>query len=265
MKLFIPALFRLEFKRSLKGLMTWSFSIGLTMVFVIVLYPMVKDMYNSIPPQYAEILNSFGGIPNNILEYFATEGGMMLQLFGAIFAVLEGFNAINRDEKEKTVESLYQLPYSRAAFYRTKVLRVFMNVVIFAIINFILSFVSFQFINESIDFVKFVEFNLWNTIMLLMIAFLGFGLACFLKPNQKNMIAFSIPFPLYIISVLASMTNNDLLEKLKYFTPFTFSNPVEILKVNGSFEWISLVIYTGLTIIVLGFGYIRFQKREFMI
>lgn len=265
MRIFIPTLFRLEFKRSLKGLITWSLSIGLTMVFVIVLYPMVKDMYQSIPAQYAEILNSFGGLPNNILEYFATEGGMMLQLFGAIFAVLEGFNAINRDEKEKTVESIYQLPYSRLAFYRTKLLRVFINVTIFSITNLILSYVSFQIIGESINIGQFLEFNLLNTIMFLMIAFLGFGLACFLRPNQKNMISFAIPFPLYIISVIASMTNNDILEKLKYITPFTFSNPVDILKTHTDFEWISFVVYIGLTVIVCVFAALRFQKREFMI
>jgi ABC-2 type transport system permease protein len=265
MKIFSKELFKLEFKRSFKGLLTWSLSIGLTMVFVIVLYPMVKDIYSSIPAQYADFLDSFGGIPHNILEYFATEGGLMLQLFGSIFAVLEGFNAINRDEREKTVESLYQLPYTRSLFFRTKLLRVFTNVLIFAFINYILSYISFFIVKESIDFGQFSYFNLLNMIQLIIIAFLGFGLACFLKPNQKNMIAFSIPFPLYIISVLSTMTNNATLEKLKYLTPFTFSNPVDILKSSATFEWISFVVFCSLTVVVIFLSYIRFNKREFMV
>lgn len=265
MNFFNKNLFFLEFKRSFKGLLVWSFSLGITMYLVIILFPMVKDIYESIPPQFYDILNSFGGIPDTVVEYFATEGAMMLQIFGALFAVLEGFNAINKDEKEKTVESLYSLPYPRRMFFLTKLFKITVSIIIFSLINVICSVLGFISISEAFDVKLFTIFNLLNTVMLLVIGYLGFVLACLLKPNQKNMIAIAIPFPLYIIAIVSTLTNNNILKNLKYLTPFTFSNPVDILKNTFEFEWVSFVIFCGLTCIGLVFSFFRFKKREFMV
>ncbi len=263
--IFNKTLFLLEFKRSLKSLIGWSLSIGLTMVFVIVLYPMVKDMYSSIPIEYMDFLNSFGGVPNNILEYYATEGVMMLQLFGGIYAVLEGYNAINRDDKEKVVESIYQLPYKRKVFFITKLVRVLLNVFIFSLFNYLLSILSFMIMKESINNTTFLVFNLLNTVLFFVMAIMGFGLANFLKSTSKSMGALGIPLMLYIISVISSMTANDLLKKLRYLTPFSFADPVAQLKNGSSIEWIILLMFIGFSVIIIIFSYLRFRKREFMI
>ncbi|MGD9910367.1 MAG: ABC transporter permease subunit [Candidatus Izemoplasmatales bacterium] len=263
--MFSSVLFAFEFRRSFKSLLGWSLSIGLSMLLVIVLYPMVKDMYSSIPAEYMDFLNSFGGVPNNILEYYATEGVMMLQLFGGIYAVMEGFGAINRDDKEKTVESIYQLPYRRNVFFITKWIRVMVNVILFSLFNYLLSILAFAMLKESIDQWLFIQFNLFNTALFLVMALFGFVLACFLKPTQKSMGAIALPLVLYIISIISQMTNNDLLKEFKYATPFTFADPVQILKEGADFEWITLLIFIGLSIILMIFSYLRYQKREFMV
>ncbi|MBU1145719.1 MAG: ABC transporter permease [Firmicutes bacterium] len=265
MKFFNKTLFGLEIKRSLKGLLVWSFSLAITMYLVIILFPMVKDMYAAIPEEFYDIMNSFGGLPDTIMEYFATEGAMMLQIFGALFAVLEGFNAIYKDEKEKTVESLYSLPYPRSTFYFTKLIKITFNIVVFSLINTLFCVIGFITVKESIDVGLFVIFSVLNTVMFLIIGYLGFVLACFLKSSSKNMIAIAIPFPFYIISVISFMTNNEWLKKLQYITPFTFSNPIEILKNDFSFEWISFVVFVGLTIVGLVVSYTLFKKREFIV
>lgn len=260
--MFSSRLFKLEFTRSLKSLITWSLSIGLTMVFVIVLYPMVIDIYSAIPAEYQAFLDAFGGVPHNVVEYYATEGVMMLQLFGGIFAALEGYNALNRDDKEKTVECIYQLPYSRTAILTTKLVKVIVNVLVFSIVVYFMSILSFLVIGESYDGGDFLLFNVYNTIMFLMLAILGFVLVVFMKPTQKSMGAIAFPFVFYIISVISSVTNNETLELLKHVTPFTFANPVDILKLGADFEWISFVVFTGLSILLTVAAYWRFQKRE---
>ncbi len=265
MKIFNSQLFKLEFKRSFKGLMVWSLSLGLTMYLVVILYPFVIDMYAAIPPEFYDIMNSFGGIPDTIMEYFATEGAMMLQIFGAIYAVMEGFQAINRDEREKTVEGLYVLPYKRDVFFFTKFVRITVNVLIFSLINSLLSLIGFWSVSESVEGSLYLLFCVLNTAMYLVIAYLGFALACLLKPNQKTMISMLIPFPLYIISVVSLLTNNSVLQKMKYLTPFTFANSVEILKTDYVFEWENFVFFMILSAIFLVLSLIKFRKREFMV
>lgn len=263
--MFSRVLFQLEFRRSFKSLLAWSLSIGLTMVFVIVLYPMVKDMYASIPAEYMSVLDSFGGVPNNILEYYATEGVMMLQLFGGIYAVLEGFGAINRDDKEKVVESIYQLPYKRRVFFITKWIRVVVNVLLFSLINYLLSIVSFAIMKESIDQTLFLNFNLLNTLLFLIMALLGYALACFIKATPKSMGALAIPLLLYIVSVISSMTDNKFLDKLKYITPFSFADPVALMKEGLSVEWVIVLVFTAISVLLFVAAYFRFQKRQFTI
>lgn len=258
-------LLKLEFTRSFKSLMIWSLSIGFTMVFVIVLYPMVIDIYSAIPEEYAAFLDAFGGIPHNVLEYYATEGVMMLQLFGGIFAALEGYSAINRDDKEKTVECIYQLPYSRTTILTTKLVKVLINVLVFSVIVYLMSIISFAMLGETFDGGQFLVFNLYNTIMFIVLAILGFVLACFMKPTQKSMGAIAFPFIFYIISVISSVTNNSSLELLKHISPFTFANPVALLKQGADFEWISFVIFISLSIILTILSYWRFKKREFTV
>ncbi len=265
MKIFSSHLFKLEFKRSFKGLMVWSLSLGLTMYLVVVLYPFVIDMYAAIPAEFYDIMNSFGGIPDTIMEYFATEGAMMLQIFGAIFAVMEGFQAINRDEREKIVEGLYVLPYKREVIFFTKFVRITVNVLIFSLINSLLSLIGFWTVSESVEGSLYLLFCVLNTAMYLVIAYLGFALACLLKPNQKSMISMMIPFPLYIISVVSLLTNNSILQKMKYLTPFTFANSVEILKTDFTFEWENLILFMILTALLLVLSLFRFKKREFMV
>jgi len=265
MRIFNKNLFALEFRRAFKGMLVWSISLGLTMYLIVILYPYVKDMYAAIPPELSGILDSFGGLPENVTEYFATECAMMLQIFGSIYVVLEGFNAINRDEKEKTLEAIYVLPYRRDVILFTKFVRITLNILLFSIANILFSLAGFWTVGEFAENGRFFLFALLNTLMFLMIGYLGLAMVCLMKPNQKNMISMLIPIPLYIVSVISTLTNNEWLQKLKYITPFTFANPVEILKTDFAFEWENLVGFTLVTICLLVAAFLRFRKREFIV
>ena len=94
-------LLKMEIRRSYKSNLLWSIGVGTMIYLIIVLYPMVKDIYQQIPEELMAIMAQFGGVPEDVLEYFATEGAMMLQLFGAIYAALLGFNLISTFEKER--------------------------------------------------------------------------------------------------------------------------------------------------------------------
>ncbi|HBG32811.1 MAG TPA: hypothetical protein DDW82_03620 [Acholeplasmataceae bacterium] len=99
-------------------------------------------------------------------------------------------------------------------------------------------------------------------MMFLMIAYMSLGLAMFMKPNQSSLIAIAIPFPFYIMTVIASATNNDILKALKYASPFTFTEPVGWLKSDHVFELANFLIFTGFTLIILIASYLRYKKRQ---
>ena len=252
----------MEFRRSYVSLLVWSLAIGFTMLLVLVLYPMVKDFYSNIPDEYREMLEMFGGIPTNIVEYYATEGAMMLQMFGAIFAALLGFNALSREERERSHDIMYSLPVSRKTYFYTKLLSVIIQVVIFALVVTVISIFGFILV-EKVNLGRFILFSFLNLLLLLIIAIFSFCLVGFLKSGIRSGIALIVPLPLYILTIVATVSTNELLQKLKYLTPFTFSEPVSLLKQNSSIEYISLIVFIGLSIFLLVMANKRFIKKDF--
>ena len=272
MNIFSKYLFQLEFKRSFKSLMIWSISLALSLLLVIVIYPMAKDMFEaleqmieyleSIDSAFVGMLDSMGGIPDSGIEYFATEGAMFLQLLGGIFAAIVGFGIINKDEKEKTVEVIYTLPISRQKLLFTKMMVVALNLFIFMLIQVLIVDLGFLIVAPGEDISAIWIFGLFDYIMFLMIAYLSMFLALLLKPNQSSFIAIAIPFPLYIITMIAYATDNAFLKFLKYFSPFTFAEPIGWLKEQSAFELTNFIIFTVLTIISIVFSFILFKKRQ---
>ncbi len=257
----IIKLMKMEIRRGYLSMLIWSISISVMIFLIIILYPMVIDIYASMPADIQDLMAQFGGIPDNILEYFATEGAIMMQIFGAIFAALLGFNMIARVEKEKVAEVLYTMPITKYAFYMSKIIVIAMFILIFSVINYGIGYLGFVVANEAIDFGQYITFSTLNMMMYIVIAYLGLFLALILKIGTNSMIAIAIPLPFYIMTLLATLTETAWLKNFKYFSPFTFADPVEILKTAYDFEWISFVIFISLTIISLCVGYILYRKR----
>ena len=263
---------RLELRRSFKATMIWSFSIGLSLLLIVAIYPMVADMMDvmiqmieqleSQGSPLVSIFEDFGGIPTNALEYFATEGAMFMQLLGGIYAAVIGFGAINKDEKERTTEILYVLPISRSKLLSSKLLTVAINLFVFTLIQILLIELGFIVVAPDTMHSLIWSFGLFNYLMFIMIAYLSMGLAMVMKPNQSSLIAIAIPFPFYILSVIASATDNTILKALKYISPFTFTEPVGWLKSDHVFEYVNFFVFCGATILVVILSYMKYKKRQ---
>jgi ABC-type transport system involved in multi-copper enzyme maturation permease subunit len=154
------------------------------------------------------------------------------------------------------------LPVSRLSFYFHKLLAVFIQVVIFSLGIALFNIMGFITVGSLESVGKFLGFMALNTLTFLMIASLGFTLGSIMKGNIQ-LIALIIPIPLYIVSVISSLTDNKILEKLKYVTPFTFSDPVAFFKLDFKFEYISLILFTAISVSSIFFSSRYFNRKEF--
>lgn len=257
--------FKMELKRSLKSLLAWCISISLFVYLIIILYPLVKDMYKNIPKELLGFMEAFGGIPENVVEYFAIEGGMILQIVGSIFASLIGFNIINQEERVKYSELVYTLPLPRKTFFFTKLSFTIFQIIVFSLSVTIFSILGFISVDSFPYVGNFLIYSLMNTMMLIMVAFLGFILACITKNATSPVLSMAIPLPLYIILLISSLSENKFLKSLKHITVFSFADPVNFLKKSIDFEWISFSVFSMITILGLIYAYHLFKNREFNI
>ncbi|MFY9422843.1 MAG: ABC transporter permease subunit [Bacilli bacterium] len=254
---------RMELKRSLNGLLGWSLAVGIFIYAMLVMYPLVEDLYSQVSEELLDLLDVFGGIPKNEIDYFAIEIGLLLQLFGAIFAALTGFNLISREEREQTADLIYSLPVSRTAFFFTKLTAALIQALLFTIIVTLFSVLGFLSVNNNLNLSRFFIYMALFLLLLVLIAFLGAALACFLKRSAKSTIALIIPLPLYLFTFFSSLTKNEILKKIKYISPFTFSDPLSFLKLKESFEWLSFAISGGISLALIIAAMLLFRKREF--
>lgn len=258
-----PVVLKMDLRRSFKSMLLWGISLGLTLLLIILIYPLVEEIYKQIPEEFQNLYEMFGGIPANVTEYFSTEGGMILQLLSAIYATILGFNTITREEKELAADIIYTLPVTRTTFYLTKLLSVYLQIIIFSITILIFTVGGIVIIDPT-GISKVLVFTILNTITLIMIASIGFSFACFIR-GTKSTAALLIPLVLYIFQILSSLTENKWLIRLKYLTPFTFSNPVEILKEWKGMEWISFLLFLTLSVSLILLSLKKFRKREMVL
>lgn len=254
-------LYKMYVRRHFKGLLGFTFSVSLMIFLIIILYPYVKDMYAAIPAEVMAILDSFGGVPDNALEYYATEGAMMLQLFSAIYASLLGFGLMSLFEKEKTAEVLYTQGIKKRRFYVAMLLALLTNLVIFNTIQAGFGYLGFWLIEEPIDLMLYAYFQGMNLLTLLSIGLLAFFMSVVLKAQTKPMVSLLISIPLYVLTIIASLTDETWIKSMKHISPFTFSDPVVILKDQLTIDTMSLMIYGMMAFIILVISLPLLKKR----
>ncbi|MDY0209801.1 MAG: hypothetical protein RBQ91_00135 [Acholeplasma sp.] len=257
----MKTLYNMLLRRNLKINAVWGISVGLIGLFVILLYPYVIDIYASMTPEVLEIMAQFGGIPTSVLEYYATEGAMMIQLFGSIYAAILGFSLIVTFEAERTAEVLYVTGISKKTFFISKQIVLWTLVGLFSIMQYGIGLLGFSFVGESINQLDYLYFHLLNTVLLLVFSYLGFGFALLIKTTSKVMISLILPLPLYVLSFVSSLTEEPFIKNLKHISPFTFADPVVIFKQEATTDLISLVLYLGLVLMISSSFFWIYKKR----
>ena len=252
----------MDLKRSFFNLLGWTLPVAALMLIIIVLYPTVAKMYETLPPALEQFLKQFGGIPDNAVTYFVTEGALLLQIFGAIFATVIGYNTITLEEKEKTVDLFYSLPLTRCAVFLNKLLSVVIKVGSFWLVITLFCFLGFFIIGQKSLLDRFLVFSLLDLLMFLMFSLWGFSFGA-LGKLKKGAATFLLPFLFYAFSLISSFSDNAFLKSLKYLTPFSFSDPVKLLKSESEFEPVIFIAFFVLTVLFLLLANKKFSKREF--
>ncbi len=253
----------MELKRNFKSLIVWTVAVGLSMFVILISYPLVDDVFDQMPQEFIEIVDIFGGIPRNLIEYFAMEGGMIFQLTCALYATLLGFGTITKEEREKSTDLIYTLPVARKTFFLSKMTAGFIQITAFMLGNLIFIVLGIVIINDYASFAKLLLFALLSWVLLMIFVCFGTLLGTLSKKNIKQLNAMAIPLPLYIVSLIASLTDNKWLDALKYLTPYTFSDPLVVLKNGYTFEVVNFLTFTVLAIISFFIAYSTFVKKEF--
>lgn len=268
--------FKVEVRRGFKSLLIWSIVCILLIILFMSMFPSMKDsgmqeLVNTKMDALPEaILDAFNlkDAPDfsKLNEYFAYVFQYIV-MAGAIYAGVLGAKSLIEEESEGTIEFLYAKPISRTKIVTAKILSCIVLFSIFillmAICSIIISLVvkpaDLEIINVVMDMKK-----LYLGLFLVGVVFMSIGfIISALVPHLRLATPLSIGtfFITYLLGIFSQMI--DSLEFLKYFSPFNYAVPSEIVK-NG-FETTNILLALIISIICITLTYIVYRKKDFRI
>ncbi|MDO5291399.1 MAG: ABC transporter permease subunit [bacterium] len=250
-----------------KTLFIWSVLMGAVIFVMMLLYPTMQDSIGTMTDIYKNmgIMTSMFGMDrldmSTAIGFYGIEMGAMLSIGGGMFAAIIGISMLSKEEGGHTSEYLYVMPKSRSYFITQKLVAAALLIIIYNVVCFVVSILSFVVIGEDIEMKKLTTFMLSELLMNLQIGAMCFGISAILRKNNVGLgIGISILF--YFISMLANVT--DKVEKLHYITPYYYCDAAVVM-VKEEIPLGHLGIGIGVAAACIVFAYIFYNKRDLAI
>ena len=254
-----------EIKTNFKSLLIWLAVISFFMLIVFITYPTLMS------PENVELLSQITSVfPVELLKIFnmdiasisspsgwvKSEGIIMLILATSIYSSLLGFKVIGKEKEQMTIEYLAAKPVSRDRIILSKTLGSLINIIILVVATSAIIIIGLA-ISNDLDLYIMIMLTLSPLFVNIFIYFLSILISIFI--NNKNGLAFGIPFAFYFINILALFSEKT--NFFKYLTPFTFSDSRYIIE-NESLNLLSLIIWLASLIVILLTSIYFYRKRE---
>ncbi|HCW03448.1 MAG TPA: ABC transporter permease [Clostridium sp.] len=269
-------IYKMEVKKGFKSLLIWTVTCVLLTILFMSMFPSMKDSgmqelvktkLDIIPPAFLKALG-LDDAPDfsKLNEYFAYVF-QYIMMAGVIYGGLLGSKALIKEESEGTIEFLYAQPVKRSKIVTMKILSA---ATLFTLFVFIMALSS---ILKSLA-VKSAEVKVIDVLMDYKLLFSGFfmvGLVFMavgfaisvLVPHLR--LAMPISIGSFFVTFLLGMFS-DMIEKLsflKYFSPFHFANPADVVKngIKTDDMVLALIFITVATVVT----YTIYRKKNFRI
>jgi ABC-2 type transport system permease protein len=269
-------IFKMEFKKGLKPLAIWSIVCILLTILFMSMFPSMKDS------GMQEIVDTkMGAMPEAILEAFNLKDMpdftklnqyfayvfQYIAMAGCIYAGMLGSKALIKEESEGTIEFLYAQPASRIKIVTMKLLSslaiFYIFLMIMAVVSILISLAVKPEDLKVIDLLMDMKL-LFSGFFLIGLVFLSIGfLVSVVIPHLRLAMPLSIGvfFVTYLLGTFSGMI--DKLEFLKYFSPFHYAVPLELVK-NG-FEATNIVLALVISTAAIAGTYLIYRKKDFRI
>jgi ABC-2 type transport system permease protein len=258
-----------EVKANFKSLLIWG---GIMILFISV--GMAKFSAYEGNPDMLAILDS---LPPAMLDAFSMNAfnlttlngffGVMFTFFAllvSISAAMWGSDIISKEERDRTVEFSLTLPVPRGRLVTAKTLAAVVNCVGLLLITWGASLYSARNYSPSSEFYDFMLLCMVALFIMQMI-FLAVGilLGCAMKQHKRaSSTAVSVLLVTYFLSIVSGLSED--FEFLKYFSPFRYFNPADLLH-KSEIDITFLLLSLGIVAVCLVGAYVSYAKRDLYI
>jgi ABC-2 type transport system permease protein len=255
-----------ELKSNFKPLIIWGVCLS---VFFALAMTEFSAYYDN--PDMAAVINE---LPESLLQAFSMDAVNLTSLTGyssvvftymylamGIYSALLGSSMLSKEERDRTVEFLYVMPVSRVKIITIKIISSLLMCILMLGIFSLGVYVAVQPYSPDAEFWDFYKLSM-GTMFLFQMIFLSFGflVSSLMKQFRRTgSVALGFLMVTYFTSIICNLT--DKVENLKYFTPFQYFKPTDLLN-NNSIDSIYLCITATIIIISFAITFIIYPKRN---
>jgi ABC-2 type transport system permease protein len=228
------------------------------------MYPSVKEISGFqellADPAYRALLGPIILDMTSLEGYLTVEVFLFLWIFIAPFVLLLSANAVATEIEDKTIDILLSHPVKRYSLVLGKFLSILLYLTIIMAVTWLGLIWGIQYIGESINQARLFYAILGAYSLFIVMTSYSFFFSCIYDDSRKALAAsFGVLFGTYFINTLANIV--EALEPLKYFSPFNYYNPGEILfeGVFNTQNFLTLIIFSIATMLVSTYW---FQRKD---
>lgn len=261
-------IFLRELARNRKQFLIWTVILILSSVLMLAMFPSISeqaDKYTDLLKNSPKAMMSGLGLNDisfsKVLDFFAYVIPY-ITLFASIYAIFLGSGILSKEEDEKTIDFLLAKPVTRSSIVTAKYLCMLFYIFLF---NFFLTAANYLAIEAvrgtstySVKAFFFIALGMF--LVQWTFASIGFLLSVFIvRSKSLTPISLGVVLGTYFISIASLIS--EKLDYLKYFTPFQYINPANIIKherIEG--------VYLTIIILVIGTmtsgAYLAYNKKN---
>ncbi|MCI8529542.1 MAG: ABC transporter permease subunit [Lachnospiraceae bacterium] len=262
------SLFWQEYKMNVKSMVIWALCVGGICVGCLLLYGSLEDSVSEMADVFANMgafSEALGMDKVNIgtLEgYYAVEISILFSLGGAVYSAMLGAGLVAKEEEGKTYEFLNALPLSRGKILAEKFGAFVGLSFTFHGICVCLVLLGFAWMGSMPHMESFAKYHGAAFFMCLEIGTVCFLLSVICRKRPISA-AVGIAMFLYMMDICSKVV--PALDKLKYFTPFSYSNAADIFSGGNTDVWLREIgVGAAVFGIALCASFVVYQKKDLM-
>lgn len=258
------AIFKYEWKNSVKNYIIWTLLVGGLGLVCLLLYRSMEESMAGMADSFSSMgafSDAFGMSTLSIATvagYFATEIGTIHGLGCGMYAASIATTILSKEEDAHTAEFTYSLPISRGKVLAAKLLYIITNLAAFHAVCGILYECGFLILKENSVGKEFLSFMALQLLMSIEIAFVCFLISACSKKNRLGT-GIGLALIFYLVDLMGRVIPE--LKKIIFLFPYSYANASEIFSKSWDCGK-GLLVGIGAMIIMIISSYLIYNKRD---
>lgn len=257
-----------ELKINLKSFLIWTSILIVMFLVVFLVYPYIvtDDSLNSLdkmmkvfPKELIKAFNMDITSINTVYGWLKSEGFMFVLIIVGIYSSIMGSNIVLKEESDKTIEYLNELPIKRSKIVLDKVLVALFYITLMVLVVGIFNYIGLA-ISGDFERKQFLMLSVTPLLCGLPLFAINLFLSTFRHKTKKTLgISLGMVFFFYFLQIVSEL--GEKTKALRYFTIYTLADTRNIVSKTVMNPWM-ILISIAITFVFIVLTFLRYEKKE---